>query len=56
LAEAVNQERRLRAVLEELRRVIIQMALVGWDRSTQMFGEEIVAFNDAEEALRNLAK
>jgi hypothetical protein len=56
LAEAVNEERRLRAVLEELRHVIIHRALVAWDRSTEMFGEEIVAFNDVEEALRNLAK
>jgi hypothetical protein len=54
LAEGMNEAKRLRAVLEELRRVVIQRALVSWDRSTEMFGEEIVAFNDVEEALRNL--
>lgn len=56
LAEAVNEERRLGAILEELRLVIIHHALVAWERSTEMFGEELVALNDVEEALRNLKK
>jgi hypothetical protein len=54
LAEAVNDSRRLRGVLEELRLVIIHRALVAWDRDTEMFGDEIVALNDVEEALRNI--
>ena len=56
MAEAVSEERRLMALLQEIRLVIIHRALVGWDRSTEMFGEEIVAFNDVEEALRNLGQ
>jgi hypothetical protein len=56
LAEAVSEERRLRALLQELRLVIIHRALIAWDRSTEMFGEEVVAFNDVEEALRNLGQ
>ncbi len=56
LADEMNEAKRLRAVLEELRRVVIHRALVSWDRSTEMFGEEIVAFNDVEEALRNLGQ
>ena len=42
------------AILQELRLVTIHRALVAWERSTEMFGEELVAFNDVEEALRNL--
>jgi len=56
LAEAVSEERRLRALLQELRLVIVHRALVAWDRSTEMFGEEIVAFNGFEEALRNIGQ
>jgi len=56
LAEEVNEEKRLSALLQELRLVIIHRALVAWDRSTEMFGDEIVAFNDVEEALRNLGQ
>ncbi len=54
MAEAVGEEKRLRALLEELRLVIIHRTLVAWDRSTEMFGDEIVAFNDVEDALKNL--
>jgi len=54
LAEALNEVNRLRVILEELRLVIIHRALVAWDRSTEMFGEEIVALNDVEEALKNI--
>lgn len=54
MAEALNEVNRLRVILEELRLVIIHRALVAWDRSTEMFGEEIVALNDVEEALKNI--
>jgi hypothetical protein len=54
LAKAVSEETRLRAILQELRLVVTHRALVAWDRSTEMFGEEINAFDDVEEALRNL--
>jgi hypothetical protein len=56
LAEAVNEGKRLRVILEELRLVIVHRALVAWERSTEMFGEEIVALNDVEEALKNLRR
>ena len=56
MAEAVNEAKRLLTVLEELRLVIIHRALVAWDRSTEMFGEEILALNDVEEALKNIRR
>ena len=54
MAEALTEEHRLKAILQKLRPVIIHRALVAWDRSTEMFGEEIEALNDVEEALWNL--
>ena len=56
LAEALNEAKRLRTILDELRLVIIHRALIAWDRSTEMFGEEIVALNDVEEALKNVRR
>jgi hypothetical protein len=40
--------------LEELRAVVTHRALAAWDRSTETFGEEVVALNDIDEALGNL--
>ncbi len=56
LAEALSEVRRLRGILEELRLIVIHRALSAWDRSTETFGEEIVALNDIDEALGNLRK
>jgi hypothetical protein len=50
------ESRRLRGILEELRVVVIHRALSAWDRSTETFGEEIVAMNDIDEALISLRK
>ena len=36
-----------------LRRQIVHRAVVAWDRSPETFGEEIVALNDVDEAIRN---
>lgn len=52
----MKEARRLRGILEELRVVVIHRALSAWDRSTETFGEEIVALNDIDEALGNLGK
>jgi hypothetical protein len=52
----VKEARRLHVILEELRVVVIHRALSAWDRSTETFGEEIVALNDIDEALGNLDK
>ena len=51
MAEAVSEEKRFRALLEELRLVIIHRALVAWERSTEMFGEELVAFKTTSKKL-----
>jgi hypothetical protein len=42
--------------LEELRTVVIHRALAAWDRSTETFGEEVVALNDIDEALNSLGR
>ena len=52
----MKEARRLRGILEELRVVVIHRALSAWDRSTETFGEEIVALKDIDEALGNLGK
>ncbi len=52
----MKEARRLRGILEELRVVVIHRALSAWDRSTETFGEEIVALNDIDEALGDLDK
>ena len=54
MAEAVDDAKRLRTLLESLRLVTIHRALVAWERSSETFGEEIAALNDFEEALKNL--
>jgi L-ascorbate metabolism protein UlaG (beta-lactamase superfamily) len=54
LAEALSEADRLQEILRELRVVVIHRALAAWDRSTETFGEEIVALNDIDEALGNL--
>ncbi len=56
MAETLNDANRLRVILEELRPVIINRALVAWDRTTELFGQEIVALNDVEEALKNIRR
>ena len=56
MAEAVREAKRLRGILEELRIVVIHRAIAAWDRSTETFGEEIVALNDIDEALGNLRR
>lgn len=40
-------------ILLSLRRVVIRRALVARSRSQETFGDEIVALNDIDEALRN---
>jgi hypothetical protein len=52
----VKEAKRLRGILEELRAVVIHRALSAWDRSTETFGEEIVALNDIDIASGNLGK
>ena len=54
LAEALDEARRLRDVLEQLKSLIVHRALVSWDRSTETFGDEIIALNDVNQALRDL--
>ncbi len=50
----MSEARQLRGILEELRLIVIHRALSAWDRSTETFGEEVVALNDIDEALGNL--
>jgi len=40
-------------ILRVLRGQIIHRAVAAWDRSPETFGDEIVALNDVEEAIRN---
>ncbi len=54
MAEALAEANRLKTILEELRIVIVHRALAAWDRSTETFGEKIVALNDVDEALNNI--
>ena len=53
MAKEIDETGRLRTILRELRRVIVHRAVVAWDRSPETFGEEIVALNDVDEALKN---
>ncbi len=46
-------EEELVEILLNLRRVVIRRALVARSRSQATFGDEIVALNDIDEALRN---
>ena len=39
-----------------MRMVVIHRALKAWDRSTETFGEEVVALNDIDEALNHLSR
>ena len=50
----MKEAKRLHGILDELRVVVIHRALSAWDRSTETFGEEIVALNDIDKALGNL--
>ena len=45
--------RRLCDILQNLKKEIIRRAVIAYDRSPETFGEEIVALNDVEEAIRN---
>ncbi len=56
MAEALAESKRLSTILEELRVVIVHRALAAWDRSTETFGEEIVALNDVNQALKNIKR
>lgn len=40
-------------ILVRLRRVVAQRAVIAWERSQETFGDEIVALNDIDQALRN---
>jgi hypothetical protein len=54
LAEALSADTdRPCRLLPGHRRVIVRRALVAWERSPESFGEEVVALNDVDEALRN---
>jgi hypothetical protein len=54
LASTLDDEReRFCALLKDQKKVLIHRALVAWERSAETFGEEIVALNDIDEALRN---
>lgn len=54
MAQAIAEANRLKTILEELRIVTVRRALAAWDRSTETFGEEIVALNDVVLALNNI--
>jgi hypothetical protein len=51
LARPEEEIEELQRILQDLRSMIIHRALLAWRRSPETFGEEIVAFNDVEEAL-----
>lgn len=54
LAETLDADKqRLCAILVDLKKQIIHRAVRAYDRSPETFGEEIVALNDIDEALRN---
>jgi hypothetical protein len=49
----VDETDKLCKILQALRRQIVHRAIVAWDRSPETFGEEVVALNDIDEAIRN---
>jgi hypothetical protein len=55
LAETIGDDEteELCEILEALRKQIGHRAIVAWDRSPETFGEEIVALNDVDQAIRN---
>jgi len=54
LAEALGIDTdRLCRLLAGHKKVLVRRALVAWERGPETFGEEIVALNDIDEALRN---
>lgn len=54
MAETLDEDRlRLCDILQHLRIEIIRRAVIAYDRSPETFGEEIVALNDIDEAIRN---
>jgi hypothetical protein len=54
LAKTIGDEpEKLCKILQALRRQTVHRAIVAWDRSPETFGDEIVALNDIDEAIRN---
>jgi hypothetical protein len=51
--DAKGDEEELLEILLSLRRIVIKRALVARRRSQETFGDEIVALNDIDEAIRN---
>lgn len=47
----MEETRGLVSILQELKGLIIHRAVIAWERSPESFSEEIVAFNDVNEAI-----
>jgi len=50
--EETDQEALVKILLR-LRKIVVRRAIMARERSQETFGEEIVALNDIDEALRN---
>jgi hypothetical protein len=54
LAETIDEDmRRLCDILRNLKKEMVRRAFVAYERSPETFGEEIVAMNDVDKAIRN---
>ncbi|MBI2127393.1 MAG: hypothetical protein HYU02_08820 [Thaumarchaeota archaeon] len=54
MAKTLDKDtQRLCDILRNLKKEIIRRAIIAYDRSPETFGEEIVALNDIDEAVRN---
>jgi hypothetical protein len=40
-------------ILLKLRATVVRRAIIAWERSQETFGDEVLALNDIDEALRN---
>lgn len=50
---ARRSQEELVKILVKLRKDVVRRAITTWERSQETFGDEIVALNDIDEALRN---
>lgn len=46
-------QKELFEILLKLRGTVVRRAIVAWERSQETFGDEVLALNDIDEALRN---
>ncbi len=53
MAGAEEEIEELREILEGLRKTVVHRAVLAWRISPETFGEEILALNQVDQALKN---